>query len=133
VTEQELQEFTPATPTEFALNNEIKRLRKENYLLRIEANMHPQVTNKPYEINQAVLDMPPKITLYEGADLIANVEPDGNVRVMQRGYSKDGQTFGAGYYVSALEARTTTADLMHELHKRNLRVLGSFIYNGGKR
>jgi hypothetical protein len=131
MTEQELREVQPRTPTEFALLNEIKRLTKENYLLRIEANMYPRrITQEPYEID--AFPTRHKIELLEGARLIANIESGGTMRVMQKGFAKDGETFGASYYVSHLEARTSTADLMHELHRRNMRVLGDFVYKGGK-
>lgn len=101
------ESFRARTPTEMMLHNEIRRLRRENYILRCEKGIQPSERFNRSDITVAA-DFPPEIRMVMGARILGQIDEQGRLSVDARCYSS-GQKLGFAYYLSPQEA----ADIYH--------------------
>lgn len=124
----DLANFTPETPTEFALHQEIRRLTSE--LHRAGAYPKPSYAFDPDPFTSP-RELPPTITLRKDVFVEARYTPRGrgSVEVLGIGYTHSREALEYAYYVDPTQVYQAhhIADMMTHLHKEMIFKLGKFI------
>ena len=110
-----LEHFAPTTATETVLWNEIKRLRTKLRMYEYsEVMVEPYVTE--FQNSRVYGPLPETLQIIPGAQLLGNIQADGSIKVVVRGYHVDGMV-EVNYYVSPqLLYEWNAANLAEELH-----------------
>tara|TARA_R100001143_G_scaffold44487_1_gene39771 strand:+ start:63 stop:443 length:381 start_codon:yes stop_codon:yes gene_type:complete len=119
-----LDQFAPQSPTEFALLNKAKELQRENFRLKMEDGMRPDVALPHPEINveKTVIE---KAVYHPIAIAQIKAIPRGQeVRITGHcaGHTK---WFHTGYFIQEDELRhkSMVAERMHELNQRCMKAI----------
>lgn len=120
--------FTPTTPTEVALWNEIGRLKRAMWAI----NKFPPIdlcSLPPFD-DIVCPTLPQTLTLPWGARVIGSIGPHGCLQVrMEARYGRDKEErFGVQYMVQpAYETKFIAADHAMQLHQRVLHQVAHFL------
>lgn len=116
------ENFQATTATELALYNEIRKLDKELYLLKLDLGIHPSYQQMP--IVTRMIDVP-HIKLTEFASVRGNIDHTGTIKVRSEvNFKENPKKFGCIEFTDNIyKDKFQAAGALSKLHERFMRLL----------